>query len=162
MLFQRTISLLRMAVACAILSTVAFLCIPLCDAFGEGIEKMLSIVIASVFWGLLMLEQVFFWMANRGRKKMEKSFFCKKQLIKGSSGLSTFGPNKEARMCYIVLCMSAVSTLSLVIFRVQVDWLVILSIALLLLSFNLHCILNGKNYRYIKAFYKIKKGEEKR
>lgn len=159
-MLQRTTNLLKLSIGCVVASSLAFLCIPICSSI-EGIPgKAFSIIVATVFWGGLILEQVFFWRANDGRKNIQQRAFKSRRLKNASVGLVTFGTSREARICDIAFAVSLVTSIAFNFLRIQIDWLVILSLAVLLLSFNLHCILNGKTYRYIKAFHLAKKRTE--
>lgn len=162
MILRRATCYLRLSVTFAVLSSVAFACIPICNAFGEDTEQAMIIVIASIFWGGLILEQVFFWMANFHRKKIQKRTTRKKLPTKRFAGALTFWSNVEARVCDVLLGVSLVSTFTLMILGVQDDWLVMTSLTLLLSSFNLHCLFNGRTYGYVKAFNQIKKEQRRK
>lgn len=159
-MLQRTTNLLKVSIGCIILSSLAFASIPICSSMEGPPGKMCSIIVACVFWGGLILEQVFFWRANEGRKRIQQRAFKAKRLKNASIGLVTFGTSKEARICDIAFVISLITSIVFNFLKVRINWLVILSLAILLLSFNLHCILNGKTYRYIKAFHLAKKRTE--
>lgn len=156
MLLHRVSTFLKLAVVSSIVSIIAFMSIPLCFAFGDEKKGFLTIIVASVFWGGLLIEQVFLLMANYGRKKIQRSAQKLRPIEIKTIGLLKFGANREAFVCDISLAFFVVTTSLLLIFDIQHDLLVISSLAGLLLSFNLHCIFNGKNYTYIKAFRKIR------
>lgn len=159
-MLQRTTNLLKVSIGCIILSSLAFVCIPICSSMEGTPGKVFSIIVACAFWGGLILEQVFFWRANEGRKRIQQRAFKARRLKNASIGLVTFGTSKEARICDVAFVISLITSIAFNFFKVQIDWLVILSLATLILSFNLHCILNGKTYRYIKAFHLAKKRTE--
>ena len=66
MLLQRISRQLLLAMTFAVLTSLALALIPLGNIFSEGAEKKVSLIIAAVFWISLILEQVFFWVANSG------------------------------------------------------------------------------------------------
>lgn len=148
-MLQRTTNLLKVSIGCIVLSSLAFMCIPICNSVEGALGKIFSIIIACLFWGGLILGQVFFWRANKGRKRIQQRAYKVRFLKNASVGLVTFGTSKEARICDVTFAVSLVTSIAFNLLRIQIDWLVILSLAVLLLSFNLHCILNGKTYRYI-------------
>lgn len=160
-MLQRTTYLLKVSIGCIILSSLAFACIPLCSSAESSFGKACSIIIACVFWGGLILGQVFFWRANEGRKSIQQRAFKSRRLKNASIGLVTFGTSKEAKICDITFVISLFASIAFNFFKVRLNWLVIFSLAVLILSFNLHCILNGKTYRYIKVFHLAKKNRAK-
>ena len=161
MRLQRISRYLLLALVFAVLTSLALALIPLGNIFSEGAEKKVSLVIAALFWICLILEQVFFWVANAGRKKIQKKAFGGRKLVKPALGLISFGCNKEGRVSDIVFFTTFIATICLIIFQVQSRWLVTSVLSLFLLSFTFHCIFNGTTYRYIKAFQNIKKEPRK-
>ena len=161
MLLQRISRQLLFAMAFAVLTSLALALIPLGNIFSEGPEQRVSLITAALFWIFLILEQVFFWIANSGRKKIQKKAFGGRKLVKPTLGLISFGCNKEGRIADIVFFTTFIATICLIIFQVQNRWLVTTVLALFLLSFTFHCIFNGTTYRYIKAFQNIKKEPKK-
>lgn len=157
MLLQRISRQLLLAVVFAVLTSLALALIPLGNIFSEGAEKKFSLITAALFWICLILEQVFFWTANAGRKKIQKEAFGGRKLVKPALGLISFGCNKEGRVSDIVFFITFIATICLIVFQVQSQWLVTSVLSLFLLSFTFHCIFNGTTYRYIKAFQNIKK-----
>ncbi len=161
MLLRRISRQLLLAMAFAVLNSLALALIPLDSIFSEGAGKKVSLIIAALFWICLILEQVFFWTANSGRKKIQKKAFGGRKLVNPVLGLISFGCNKEGRISDIVFFTTFIATICLIIFQVQSRWLVTSILALFLLSFTFHCIFNGTTYRYIKAFQNIKKEPKK-
>jgi hypothetical protein len=121
------------------------------------LQKAMMYMIAAVFWISVILEQVFFWKCNSDRKQMERKTWPKRRQKNAPIGIAAFFKNPEAIVADAVLFISAISTTLIAAFRVQISWLIIMSISLLFLSFNMHCILNGRNYRCMKSYEKYKK-----
>lgn len=161
-MFQRTTKYLVWSIVFSILSSFTLMLIPLRDVFGKEHEKAISVMIAIAFWATLGLEQYFFWVCNAGRKMIQRRTFKGRRIVKETIGIITFASSVEAKACDCVLAISAAVTILLSALRIKTNWLAMLVLTVLVLSFNLHCILNGTTYRYIKAFYKIKKEREKR
>lgn len=161
MLLQRISRQLLLTMVFAVLTSLALAIIPLGNIFSKGAEKKVSLIIAAIFWISLILEQVFFWAANAGRKKIQKKAFGGRKLVKPALGLISFGCNQEGRIADIVFFTTFIATICLIIFQVQSRWLVTSVLALFLLSLTFHCIFNGTTYRYIKAFQNIKKEPRK-
>lgn len=152
-MLRRTINLLKMSMMGIIAASLAFACVPVCGLV-EGVPgKVLSIAVACVFWGGLILGQVFFWCANDRRKKIQQKISRAHGSQKTAIGLFTFGTSKEARLCDLVCAASLLAAIVFNFLQVRNNWLIILNLAILFLSFHFHCILNGKTYRYIKTLY---------
>ena len=149
MLSKKTIRCFSLSMVFLAMATMAFLCIPLWSA-----STVPAYFVALIFWVSLVLQQVFFWKGNAYRKKMEKKVFRMKSFGKRSAGILNFGSNRMATIfdCAMLASMLVVALEMAV--RVESQWLVMISLALLFLSFNLHCILNGTNYRYLIAYHK--------
>lgn len=142
-------------------SALSLLFIPLVNINGTGAAKIFAYVIGAVFWIGLVVEQVFFWRANSARRKVENRIRRNGgQIIKGRIGLVSFFKNKEAFITDIVLFISAVATTIISILNFKLEWLLIISVVMLFVSFNLHCMLNGINYSYIKSYKKILNDKE--
>lgn len=156
-MLHRTTSYLKLSIIFAALSSVALVLVPFRNSLGEEQQKGFSVFIAIMFWGSLILEQYFFWISNTGRKKIQSRAFGGRKIVKSSVGIITFGSNKEARASDLSFIIAVVIMFLLIMFQIQNNWAVMIALAVLLLSFNLHCIFNGTTYRYIKAFHKIKK-----
>ena len=144
------LSLLFIAIA-----TTSLLFIPIAK-----LSNSILYIIAALFWLSVIAGQIFFWMCNTERKKMEQKSNKKRKQKKEPPGIVVFFRNKESFIADIVLFTSILLTTILNILRIDISWLIIISISVLFLSFNLHCILNGKNYKCIKDYEKYKKQKE--
>ena len=56
--------------------------------------------------------------------------------------------------------VTVVNLMIIVWVRVKNEWVVMINYSVFFLAFNLHCILNGKNYRYLKQYRTYKKENE--
>lgn len=148
---------MSLAIFFAVLTSVMLAILPLSSAFGPNAEPVLSVILAGMFWLSLILEQVFFWSANKTRKKIQRKAFRGRRLVRPSLGVITFCANAEARIVDIILLPSVVLVVLLIVFGKQLNWFITLALGLCVLAFTLHCMFNGTTYRYIKAFQKIKK-----
>lgn len=152
MLVKRTITFFRLSMLSMLAATIGLACIPVLSEF-----TALSYCAAAVFWLGVIFQQVFFWIGNAGRKKMEQKVFRVKRGGKGALGIICFGSNRKATICDCVMFASIIAVVLEIAFSAKQDWLIMISLVALFLSFNLHCVLNGKNYRYFSAFYNHKK-----
>ena len=162
MTLERTTNRLRLSIACAALASVAMMLVPICS-FTEGTtKKVFSIAVGCAFWISLILEQLFFWNANKGRKRIHAAEFSNMRLKNASVGLFSFGTSREARICDLIMVITLITSIVFNVMRIHNEWLVISSLAILFFAFNMHCILNGRNYRYIKAFHLVRNRTERK
>lgn len=136
------------------------LCIPLVDTTGYQIQKLGALLLAAIFWLCIMLEIFFTFRCKRERVRLEKEHYRSRWMRHMLPGVISFFKNLEATVADIILVITVISTVIVILSRVSSGFISIGSIAILFLSFNMHCLLNGKNYRYKKAFYKHQKEHE--
>lgn len=121
-----------------VLMSISFLLMP--------IETM-SVLPGLLFWiGLLI--GVAFQIALEARRR---SFFARykvkrEKMQKPKNGLLTFASNKIAAIVDNIFVVSIVATILAFIFTKGVGYLCYICISIMLLTFCLHCILNGRNY----------------
>ena len=120
----------------------------------EATNKVLRLVFPIVFWLGLIAEQVFIWKANSLRKHFEAT--GKKRGIKMNPGIISILQTEAGAIADIVFAISLVVFVILMATGVGEKAIQYIFIFLLVLSFRLHCILNGKNFRYKKFLAKRK------
>ena len=132
------------------------------NVYGNGISKVMVYVVACVFWIGIICGFVLFFKADSLRKVIGRKNRRNNIVISSGSriGAISFFRNKEAGVSDAFLFASAILLAILTIFRIEIEWLIIISAALLFISFSLHCFFNGKNYRYIKSYINYKDSEE--
>jgi len=115
--------------------------------FSDETKQLFSVILSTLFWGGLIAEQVFIWLADRLRKQeLPKNLKSKKRQ---RVGIASFCETK------VGIATDVVFVISLMIYIVLFvgDWGVLVvqyvCLFLIVLSFRVHCIANGKNYRYI-------------
>lgn len=147
---------------CFIISGISILCVPITNVYGNGISKVMVYVVACVFWIGIICGFVLFFKADSLRKVIGRKNRRNNIVISSGSriGAISFFRNKEAGVSDAFLFASVILFAILTIFRIEIEWLIIISAALLFLSFSLHCFFNGKNYRYIKSYINYKDSEE--
>lgn len=147
---------------CFIISGISILCVPITNVYGTGISKVMVYIVACVFWIGIIGEFVFFNKANSLRRILERKSRSKNTTISSNTGIGvvSFFKNREAKICDVILFISVALFAFLSVFKIDIEWLIIISAALLFLSFNLHCFFNGKNYRYIKSYINYTDSEE--
>ena len=118
--------LLAFSMACSVLSSFAVLGLLLLRDDPQT-DALVSLVFPLAFWLGLIGEQVLFWLAWRG---------CRTKA--GGAADVVF-----------LLCLAGVILLTAL--NIQSGVLSLLLISFMILSFRLHCILNGKTMREIKS-----------
>ena len=110
-------------------------------------ETVLKILLSLLFWGGTALEQTFMWKANACRKKSENGGGNRN--IKMLPGICSFSKTEFGFITDAVLLLSTVTFVVLAIGNWGESVAQYILLFLIVLSFRLHCIANGKNYRYI-------------
>ncbi len=116
----------------------------------SGIEKkyesIVVIIASSVFWLFLLLEQLYMWLANTARKKLEKTENVRK--LDGLPGVIAFLKTPFGFVMDILLVASVIAFAVLSIGGWGRDIAQYIILFLIVFSFRWHSIANGKNYRY--------------
>lgn len=133
--------------------------IPLVDLNGSSAQRIFALIVAAVFWLGFTAEIIFFVFANNQCRKMENSLNKNHEnTFKGlKPGIISFFKCREAAVADILSALSAIAVIVLIVLNISNDWLFTCVAVILFFSFNLHCFLNGKNYKYIKEYQKYLK-----
>lgn len=138
---------------CFGLSAAAILLIGLSSLLPEGAREILAYASAAVFWLGLVLGFCFVWMtrstALRVRRKLEAAG---KTQLQTRPGIVTFsGKPGHLAMYGVFVAGVAVSVLD-IIFRILPGFVIFPIVALILVSFVLHCVSDGWSYKvYLTA-----------
>lgn len=104
-----------------------------------------------LFWGGLLIGIAFqFILAFRRRATLEKYNVRNKTAHKARIGVLSFSSNRIALIADICLGISAVATVLAFILTNGVGYICYACISVLVLSFCMHCILNGRIYSFVK------------
>lgn len=152
---------LLLAMMCPVAGALALLSILFVDSDKNNVHRVLSYVIAAVFWLSLILTQLFLWIANAERKSVERKL--KKKLSDKNSrpGIISFFSSKEAKIADAVMLISAAIVAFLAIKGISIGWMVLSAISMFFLSLNMHSFLNGRNYKALKAYKNLAKERNK-
>lgn len=113
----------------------------------DGENKVILLIFGVVFWIGLIAEQVCFW---RSYVFMKEIAHQRKRHLKGRTGIFTFAASPEGFIADIVFAISLISLIICVSFSIGETILQYILVCFIVLAFRLHCILNGKSYRYKK------------
>ena len=129
------------ALAASVISSLSILA--MLSSAGQGG----MIAFAAVFWVGLALEQVFFWKANR---IMKAAAAKSRRKIRGSVGILSFAKSLEGLIADGVFLLALLAFLLCSWLAPESTGIQYIFICLLVLTFRLHCFLNGRNFRYKK------------
>lgn len=138
------------------IQSICLLVIPVLE-----IDNVLNTAFAVLFWVCLILYIASVILSSKERQKIEKSKFRVKKLKKSHIGFLKFFQNKEAVIFDVLLFISTALIIVSIIIKTEFEWLIAVGLFLWFISFNLHCLFNGKNYIYIKANEIYKKEHRK-
>lgn len=144
----------------SIFGAVLILLISLCNIDGTKAEKMCAYIIAVLFWATIIALVILTVKITKYRNYLQERGYRIRGIRHSPIGVFSFFKNKEAAVIDIVLFISAVSVGIISWTHISLSLVILFSISLLFFSFNMHCILNGRNYRYYKAFIKYQKEQE--
>ena len=143
----------NLSVIASIISSVSIMA---CAFLGksDNIDQVIKIIFPLVFWIGLLIEQYFIWNANSFRKKLESE--GKLRRIRGKPGAVSILQTEEGAIADLILVISLIVFVILLLFGIGKGFPQYLFIFSVVLSFRMHCILNGKNFRYKKYLAKRK------
>ena len=114
----------------------------------EGKNKEILIAFGLVFWIGLILEQILFWRANR---LMRIAITRDKRRIRGKPGIISLSTYMEGLVVDAVFIISLIAFMVCIAFGLGESLMQYIFICFMVLSFRLHCFLNGRNYKYKKS-----------
>jgi len=119
----------------------SFLIMPLASAWSLGGNNILILITGLWFWLTAILAGVTFLLINRKRKALTID-------NKGNPGIICFCMNPWAKIADFAFGASLLGLTVTVIFAMQTYFIFILS-SLSVFSFLMHCVLNGKNFKFL-------------
>lgn len=152
---------LLISMICPLFSSLALICLIFVNSNRGGFHLIMSYIIGALLWLGPICEIVFLIMASSKRKYIESKMKTKLLRDKCRPGIIVFFSSREALFCDIVFIISAIATVIIIAARISRSHIVFPVLAVLYLSFNTHCFLNGKNYRFLKAYNKFVKERKK-
>lgn len=150
-----------MSILLAVIPAVLILCIPLVNLEGTGPQKVWAYIMAAAFWLCVILELLMIRKCSSERKWLERRKVRSRTLTQANLGVVSFLKTREGLIADIVMFASLIAVIVVVWTQVKSQWLILSCVSVLYLSFNMHCLLNGKNYRYIKLLSNYKKEHER-
>lgn len=133
------------SIICSVLSSLSLLAAILVNS--EGKNKEILIAFGLIFWVGLTLEQVLFWRANH---IMRIAITRDKRRIRGKPGIISLSTYMEGLVVDAVFIIALIAFIVCIAFGLGESLMQYIFICLMVLSFRLHCFLNGRNYKYKK------------
>lgn len=139
--------------------------IPMVDMVSSSSQRIFSTILAILFYLGLITEIMFFILATKQCNVIEERLIKigSKSFRGARIGVISFFTCREAMIVDILTVVLLVLMILLIVLKVTNDWLFVIVAVLFFFSFNLHCFLNGKNYKYLKEIKKFikKQGAKK-
>lgn len=114
-------------------------------------------VIALLFWLLFIVYGISLFLTSAERRRVEKTKFRIRQVKKNHMGIYKFFIFHESKISDYLFFASTVAIIISLLLRSAYVWLNATSLFLFFISFNMHCLFNGKNYIYIKSYENYKR-----
>lgn len=133
------------SMTCSVISSLSLLAAIMVNS--EGKNRGVLIAFGLLFWVGLILEQVFFWRANR---LMRFAIAKDRRRIRGKPGIISLSTYMEGLVVDVVFIISLIALIICIAFDLDESLMQYIFICLMVLSFRLHCFLNGRNYKYKK------------
>lgn len=146
---ERFIKMFNTASVFTVLSSLLIAMIPLADFQGDMPQKILAYAIGLFFWVFVLTGGTFFFAANKKRKEIASQEDMKTQKKRGIPGLRFFQTEQGANIDVVFLVI-LICNIILAFIKFDVGWIKSEVVFLLVLSFQMHCILNGENFKYKK------------
>lgn len=131
-----------------LLSSATVFLIPFASFKEHGIAYTLAYAIGGVFWLGLIISLIAMIILNFRRVKNEKG--SKKAIKYGTIGLFKFFSNKAAVIFDAAFILSAIVQIALIIIGVDNQIISIIVLFLIVFTFEMHCVFNGRNYFYLR------------
>lgn len=135
-----------LSVVSSVISSLSLLAAIMVNSEGKNQAILLSF--ALLFWIGLVLEQLFFWRANR---LMKTAIARDRRRIRGSVGLLSPAKYIEGLVVDAGFLLSLIAFLLCAALKLGEAVMQYIFICLMVLTFRLHCFLNGRNYKYKKS-----------
>ncbi|MBU3112354.1 hypothetical protein [Clostridium lacusfryxellense] len=130
-------------------STMVFL-IPFASFKGSGVSFVLAYVIGGGFWLGLLISLIFMTILDSHRRnRINKKKAGNKNRKNKAVAIIKFFSNKPATFFDWIFIISIISEITILVLKSTNQLLTITVLFLLVFSFEMHCVFNGKNYLYI-------------
>jgi len=148
-LVNRLKKLLNFFALSTFIMSISFLLMPLATSYSDkNNNKIMLIIVGLVFWISLLICVISILLANKLRKKILSNIKNTKENQK--KGIFTFFSNKYALVFDLLMFISLISFAIVIAKRKQNEYIAYIILSVLIFSFSMHCMLNGKIYKLSK------------
>lgn len=110
-----------------------------------------------LFWGGLIIGVALQIVLETRRKALFARYDVKRESMqKARNGLISFGSNHLALIADILMVVSVIATILVFVLTKGAGYLCYVSLSVLVFSFCMHCILNGRIYIFVKNQKKVR------
>lgn len=149
------------SIVLAVIPAALVLCISQVSLENTEAQKIEAYILAAAFWLCVILELGIAWLCSSERKRLEQRKIRSSALTQAGPGVISFMKTREGLIADVIMFASLIAVIVIAWTQVRSQWLILSCVSVLYLSFNMHCLLNGKNYRYIKLLSNYKKEHER-
>ncbi len=115
----------------------------------ESLHQLLTYIAGAVFWCSCVLEHLLFWMANAGCRNIARRLKKSGKRSAIPVGFVSFFKTPKGTAADVTLFLSAAAMLLMMWQRIHTGWILTAVLAAVYLTLNLHCLYNGRNYRFM-------------
>lgn len=155
---KKEIILLYISIGCFFLMSVSFLLMPI-DFATKGLQ-IFNLLIGIMFWVFLLLGIITQFILGHMRKNWFIRNRIRKFQFRSKVGLISFVQNLPACIADGIFVISLIGLIISVIATNGIGYACYIFMALLVFSFCMHCILNGKVYYFLTNQDKILKSSQ--
>lgn len=152
------VSLVSAAISSASLSLIPFIV-----GFEEGKNKVIAYVVAAIFWLGILLTMIASHFTKRTLKRYREKLIAH-GCVKRHQPIGIFGFSKDWRMwvLYVLMIFGLTLIVSDIIFGYVPELIMFPVISVTILSFAVHCVVDGRNYKAYKLIKEIVNNETNR
>ena len=148
--------LLFLSIVFMFLFSASFLLMPIASQINFQGKSILMFINGLWFWITGIIAMILFIIVNQSRKKQLKNT---NEIDNNKSGFICFFTNSWAKAADCLFLISLIGLIILIIILPQ-SYFVFIFAFITVFAFLMHCVLNGKNYKYIIRNLNQKKSDQ--
>ncbi len=150
---KKDIQLMRTVIVCIALSSLSLLLATFVNS--DGVSA-LTVISGIIFWGGLIVGYIQLFIISKHRKAYEKNAHHIEKRVKSRPGIITFFSGPAATVADLAMILFFLLTMVFAFIPGFSQTVLLIFIAVLVFAVQMHCILNGVNFKYIKRLAKSK------
>lgn len=139
----------------ALLSSLSLSLIPLSNGFEEGESHVLAYIIGVVFWLGFLIMLLSSHITKKKLARYREKLIANERMQKQRVGIISFSKSWKMWILYGLVLIGIVLLLTDIVIGWLPEWVTLPLLSLTLAAFEIHCILDGKNF---KTYQIIKEG----